>query len=294
MEEVSNLITQKLNTLADAGDCRPLQSKRKAITALLPYAMWQERDGRPEMFDTFLRAARASRERQLTWNRIKQAAITLIFEASPRAIILTSPHIPWDRLTDRGDLVQRWATAISAVPYTEEVGQSVVDMLLQIASVDELVPSIPVDIWPWLNKRPPLPPICFGRDAGSHSRVVKAVRALKDTEVLTSYFLLVWSEWNELRDHRSFAKMRASIQDDLGGIGMDDYRTELIQRLDHVLGQLDLGLEYLKQHNPELGKYDLWKMKRRYRKLKELLVDVERRASSSMTAHFRALTPERT
>jgi len=149
------------------------------------------------MFDTFLRAARASRNRQLTWNCIKQAAIPLISEATPRAIVLISPHIPWDRLMDRGDLVERWATAASAVPYTEEVGQSVADMLLQIASVDELVPSIPVDVWSWLTKRPPLPPICLGRYVGTHSRVIKVVRALKDTEVLTSYFLLIWSEWNE-------------------------------------------------------------------------------------------------
>jgi len=229
------------------------------------------------MFDTSLRAARASRNWQLTWNRIKQAAIPLISEATPRAIVLISPHIPWDRLMDRGDLVERWATAASALQYTEVVGQSVADMLPQIASVDELVPSIPVDVWSWLTKRPPLPPICLGRYVGTHSHIIKVVRALKDTEVLTSYFLLIWSEWNELRDHGSFNKMRAAIRKDLDGVGMGHHRAELVKRLDHVLGELDRGLEHLKRHSPDLGKYDLWKMKRRYRKLRERLLGVERR-----------------
>ena len=243
------------------------------------------------MFDAFLHTASASGERLLAWGRIKPAVVKLLSEASPRVIVLASPYIRWSRLWDRGDLVERWATATSAVPYTEDVGQSVVDVLLQIASVDQLVPSIPVDIWSWLAKRPPLPPTCFGLYVGTWSHVVKAVRALEDIEVLKSYLLLVWSEWNDLPDHRGFDRMCASIREDLSGVGKGHHRVELIQRLDHILGQLDRGFEHFKRQNPGLGKYDLWKIKRRYRKLRKLLLEVERRASFSMTAFFRVLTP---
>lgn len=291
MEQVLNLITGKLETLIEAEDCCSLRLKHKAITALLPYAVRQEQDGRPEMLDTFLRVARTSRERQFTWNRIQQVSITLFSEGSPRAIILASPHIPWDLLTDKGGPVQQWVSAASAIPYTEDLGQSVVDVLLQIASVDELAPSIPIRVWSWLTKRPPLSATCLGRYVGTRYHVVMAVWALKDVEILKSYFLLIWSEWNDLRDHRGFDRMCVSIREDLGGVGMGDHRMELIQRLDHVLGQLDRGLGHLKQHNPELGKFDLWKMKRRYRKLRELLLEAERRTSSLMTVLFRVLTP---
>jgi len=58
---------------------------------------------------------------------------------------------------------------------------------------------------------------------------------------------------------------------------MGHHRAELIQRLDRVLGELDRGLGHLKRHNPDLGKYNLWKMMRRYRKLRKRLLEVEKR-----------------
>jgi hypothetical protein len=173
-----------------------LQYNRKAITVLLPYAIRQERDGKPMMLNTILSAVRASKEWEFVWHRVGHYASGLLRGASPRAIVLVLPHIRWDRLVDRGDLVQLWATAVSAVPDTEEVASSVVDTLLQIASQRDLLPYIPADIWLWLTKRPHLQPICLGRNVGTCAHVVKAVRALKDVEVLKSYFLLVWSEWN--------------------------------------------------------------------------------------------------
>jgi len=94
----------------------------------------------------------------------------------------------------------------------------VVDTLLQIASEDELVPSIPAGVWTWLTKGPSLPRICMGRHIGARPRVVKTVRALKDVEVLKSYLLVVWSEWSDLRDGPGFNKMCASIRWDLSGI----------------------------------------------------------------------------
>ena len=177
VEQVSRLVTQKIKMMAEAGDCGPLRSKRKAITTILPYAVWRERDGHPEMLDTVLHAIRASRMSEFAWCYVSQSVSTMLSGASPRAIVLVSPYVPWSRLTYRGDLVQRWATTASAIPYTEEVARSVVDTLLQIASDDLLSPYITADIWSWLTTRPPLPPVCLGRDLGACACVVKIGRA---------------------------------------------------------------------------------------------------------------------
>ena len=294
-----------------------LRRRRKAITTLLPYAVRQERGGQPEMFDAILDAARASGALRFMWSPITQFADTLISEASPRAIVLASPHIPWDQLTDRGDLVQQWAAKASTVPDSEEVAQNVVDMLLQIASEEKLAPHIPAGLWSWLTKRPSLPPICWGRYVGADGFVLKVVRGLEDVEVLKSYLLLVWSEWGifwsdwdtlqagrlplrtereALRPERDtprsygFDEMCASIREDFSGIEMSHHRAELIQRLNHVLGELDRGLEHLNQHNPQLDKSDLLTMKRGYRRFKGVLLEVEMRTSSPMIALLCALT----
>ena len=261
--------------LAELGteDHHPLRSKHATITALLPYAVW-ERDGRSEMLDAVLHAARASRTERFILAHINQFFSTLLSEASPRAIILVSPHIYWYFFRYRGDLVQWWAATVSAVPYTDEVAQCVVDTLLQIASEDRLVRYIPADVWSWLTKRPSLPPICLGRRLGTYAPVVKVVRGLKDIEVLKSYFLLVWSEWDT---PDGLDEMCTSIREDFGGMGMRHHRTDMIKRLDHVLGQLDRGLDYLRQHHPRVDngrpqwiESDL--RKDNYRQLRETLL----------------------
>lgn len=275
--------------MAEAHDPDKLGSKYKAITALLPYAVWQERDGQPEMLDMFLRAARASRMLRFMWYRVNQFASTLLSEASPRALVLASPHIRWYLLTNRGDLVQRWAAATSAVPYSEEVAKSVAGTLVQIAPQSELLPHVTVDVWSWLTKRPFPPPVWLGGYFAANLHVAKAVRGLKNPEILKSYLLLAWSEWGALWNE-VFDEICASIRKDFGGTGMDHHRADLIQRLDYVLGQLTQGLEYLKQQNPNLSRVDLQTMKQQYRKLREILLEVERRMYSLMTMLFRMLT----
>jgi len=133
-------------------------------------------------------------------------------------------------------------TAVSATPHTEEVARSVVDALLQIAYQKELLPYIPLDIWSWLKTRPSLPPGCVGCFFGSFPGVIKAVQGLKDVELLESYLVLVWSEWGAV-SNEGFDEMCVSLPKDFGEIGMGHHRANLIERLDHILGQLDL--EYL-------------------------------------------------
>ena len=276
--------------MAEAEDYHPLESKYKAITALLPYAVWQERDGQPEMLNTIMHAIRASRMEVFMWDQVTLFAGTLLFKASPYAVVLVSPHIFLGQARDRRDLIQQWAETVSMVPYTEEVAQCVVDTLLQIASEPSLGPHIPINLWLWLTKCPSLPPTCHGRTLGTFGNAIEVVQALKDIEVLKSYLLLVWSEWGE--PHFSgFEKMCILIQEEFGGVEMGHHRADLIQQLDHVLGELDRGLRYLNQHGPQLNRYFQERRQKSYRKFKEVLLEVERCKSPPLIIFFCMLTP---
>jgi len=57
MEEVSNMITQKLETMVKATDRNRNCPKHKAIIALFPYAVRLGRSGKQRIVDTSLRAA---------------------------------------------------------------------------------------------------------------------------------------------------------------------------------------------------------------------------------------------
>ena len=226
MEQVSRLIILKVNAMANTEDRDELCSKSKAVSTLLPYAVWREKDDESEMLDTVLHAVRGAKMLNPMWHSTNQYTSGLFSGATPRAIVLVSPYMLWH--TRREALVQRWAASTSVVSPTEEVAQSVVDMLLQIASDKKLSRHVTVDIWWWLATRPSLLPTSMGRCFGTNLDVVKAVRKLKDTEILTSYLLLLWSEWNPLWDDSSVDEMCASIREDLGGIGVGHHRADLI------------------------------------------------------------------
>ena len=63
---------------------------------------------------------------------------------------------------------------------------------------------------------------------------------------------------------------------------MGHHRADLIQQQDHVLSQLDRGLEYFKQHNPELGEGGLWARKYQYQILRGTLLETNAKAISGM------------
>jgi len=255
--------------------------KRKAIVALFPYAVRQDRGGDRRVVDAFLGIAKAPGIGTFMAKEIT----TLLEEASPdspnQVVTLLSRYADWE-FPFGGDTVTWWAAAVVAVPYTEEVGQSVVDTLLQIASVNELRPYIPVDIWSWLKKRPSLPPVCRGRSVGTTDQVVRAVRELGDLEILESYLLLVWSEW-DIICWGGVAEMHTLIREDLGGIGMGRHREVLIKRLDHILGELGRGRWYLNQHNPEVNVHHIPTTREQYGELKGSLLEVDRKALEVLT-----------
>ena len=66
------------------------------------------------------------------------------------------------------------------------------------------------------------------------------VRKLEGIKVSKPYLLLVWSGWDSL-GHRVFIKC-GFIRKDFGRVEINCYRADFVQRLDHVLRQLDRGL----------------------------------------------------
>jgi hypothetical protein len=208
--------------------------------------------------------------------------------ASPRAIILATPYLGLGqrRHSDTKYVASKWVAAIPVAPRTEEFAGSVVDSLLQVAANPQLRPSIPADFWLWLNERPPLPPICEGRWLGGGRDVVRTVRVLKDINILTSYLIAVWSEWEQFYPD-GFSEMQVSIREDFNGIGMGCHRAELIQRLDCVLGELDrrAGRFYSDLEDDRLWRHrvgdDLLNMKDQYGQLKRMLQEAEERTPHS-------------
>ena len=90
------------------------------------------------MIDAIVLIARISGT-TFPWHRIKAQVAAVFDESSPRSldrvITLISSYVPWhDGGVYTGIAVTRWAVAVSAVPYSEEVGQSVVNALLRISS----------------------------------------------------------------------------------------------------------------------------------------------------------------
>ena len=77
--------------------------------------------------------------------------------------------------------------------------------------------------------------------------------------------------------------MCTSIREDLGGIGMGGHREVLIKRLDHVLGQLDSGLEHLRQQRPLLNENHIPQARKEYGDLREVLLAVNKEASEILT-----------
>ena len=191
-----------------------------------------------------------------------------------RAIILMLPCLDWnDRWADK-TTVTWWAAAALALPYTEEVGKSVVDVMLQIASCRSLRPHIPIDIWVWLKKRPSLPPWSKGPSRAIYPGAIDHIRGLGDIEILKSYFLVVWSEWWHLPQNH-LGRAEVLIREDFGGIEMQDHRKDLIEQVHHILGELDKGTAYLKPRWPKYDERRVRWAKESYKKLEEVLLEVD-------------------
>ena len=278
VEQVSNTIIQKIERMDEVPSTDPmLWSKFKAISALFPYAAHLARGEQRGMIESILRISSKLSSRGFMWHRIGPYITSLFDESSPplnNAITIAAPCANWiDGLYTQG-AVARWAAAVLETPYSEAVCQSVVGALLSIAPSASLRPHIPVEIWAWLKKRPFLPPTYEGRLLAALPEVIRHIQGLGDIELLKSYFLLVWSEWEFLHP-LSPTEMAIVIRNQFCGIEMWRHRKDLTERLDQVLSQLDRGLEYLEQYNPRMVEVRVVWARRQYRQLKEVLAEVD-------------------
>ena len=198
LDEVSRLITLELEGMAERADPNSIRRKRKAISALFPLAILLARRRQGSMLDAFSRVARASDSGEFMWHHTKPFIVTLFDMPNPPPLNwvlgLISPGVLWhDR--PHHDSVATWGVV---TPLSTEVDRSVVDMLLRIAFVASL--------------RPHIPPELSGRSKGTEGHIVRQVRAIGDIEILRSYLLLVWSEWDCIDDQsEGLAEMQISI-----------------------------------------------------------------------------------
>lgn len=267
-----------------ADDPTLIRSKHKPISGLIPYAIRLGQGMQLRVADLIIRASVASIPSFETpiWRRVQPYITTLFEEPTPSmngAIVRILPYMPWD-----DELQIRWVAAVSATSYTEDLCPSVVDTLLRVAHT-RFLRHIPIDVWAWLKRRPSLPPQFQGRIKAYWDSPVYHIRGLGDTEILKSYFLLIWSEWNTLF-HNGPHEMEIAIREDFGGIGMWYHQQDLIERLDHVLGKLDRGREYLKLHHPMILEDDIQLRKEQYGRLKRALLKVDRRTVETLTRTY--------
>ena len=93
-----------------------IESRRKAIFVLFPYAVWQERVGDHPITDEFLDVVRVSN----VGSFIAYQITTLLRKADPhfpnRLVTLMSPYVDWGRESDT-NTVARCAEVV-AVAYT--------------------------------------------------------------------------------------------------------------------------------------------------------------------------------
>ena len=118
--------------------------------------------------------------------------------------------------------------------------------------------------------------------------VVRAARALTDLRTLKSYLLLVWLEWDYLY-HDGHGEICTLIREDSGGVWMGHPRKDLLKHLDHILGQLNLGLDHLQQHKPSLKKSSIKQVKKQYVKLKQVVVEEDKKVAIAMACEFSKL-----
>ena len=248
-------------------------SKRKAISTLLPYAVLLEQGGQQGVINPILRAARLSgsdfsNHGKFMWRHVVVYISRLFEKRSPtslnRLIALISPFVPWGGALNNTIAVSRWAAAASAIPYTEEVGLSVVDALFQIAYIDLLRPHIPIEMWGWVKRGVSFPSVCSGLALGARVSTVAYVRKLGDVDLLKSYFVLIWTDRWIFRSAQTF-DMEVSLREDFCGAEMAHHRKDLIERLDYILGQLTRRVET----------YPVREAKAQYTKLRDILVKVD-------------------
>ena len=273
VEPVSSLIIQKVETMAEAKNLSPVVFKHKAICTLLPYAIFLEKLNQQKLADAIKKAIQALK--YYFFMVPIQSYIPILFRkpSSPFRnwlITLVSPQVDWNSEGHKENMVIEWAAASLTAPHTEEIIGSVVDTLMQIASVDSLCPNIPIDIWVWM-KQQSLSHVHQRQHWKTTPDTIHHIRRLGDLEITKSYLLLVWSEWSYFSAD-VLNEMEISIREEFDGIEMYYHRGDLINWLDCVIDKLGL-----------VNVDSIQGAQQQYEQLKGMLLDMDWKAMKSIS-----------
>ena len=220
LDEVSLLITQKLENLAERHDLESITRRSKAISALFPYAVSLVRVGQRRMADAISRTAGASKSGEFMWYRVKPFIATMFKKPNPPSLTwvlgLISPRVNWHSEPHDKNMA---ASRAAATPATSnpEVCWSVVDELLHIAFVD-------------ISRRGHKHSV--ERPEGTGEGITHQVRALGDDEILKSYLILALSLQGPVYGSpEGLAEILTLVREDFSGVGVGRHRKDLIERL---------------------------------------------------------------
>ena len=272
-----NLITRSLETMTGADQGSIYYGYIEAVCALAPYAILLEKNGRQDMANAIMHIVCGSRHHYFM-SSVQPHITTLLGKPNSPfrnwLIALVASYVNWEG-EDRGaDTVTAWAAAVSTVPDTEVVIQSVVDTLIRITNIDLLRPHIPIGIWVWMKKLQSLPVVYWPPYITTTSEAIRHVRGLGDFETIRLYFLAVFASYQRTSTD-VLDEVEILIRGDFGGIGMWDHREDLLNRLDSILESKVGHSEGLK----------------RCRKLKGVLLIMNREATKTFNRKFLKLTP---
>ena len=277
VEVVLNLITRSLETMVGADQAPVTSEGYGAVCALTPYAIFLEGNGQQGMANAIIQVVRGSRDPAFMFSLQPHITTLLGKPNSPFRnwlIALVAPHVNWEDEERGADIVAAWAAAVSTVPDTEEVIRSVVGTLMLITRIDSLRPHIPVETWAWMKKLRSLPVADWPPFLTITPGVVRHVRGLGDLEIIGSCFFAVlvswWSASAEVLD-----EVEISIRGDFGGIEMWGHRGALLNRLGSILEEMVANSEGSK----------------RCRKLRGVLLDMDKEATKTLTRKFLKLVP---
>jgi hypothetical protein len=198
-------------------------------------------------------------------------------EVRKEAVVRALPCLEgaWFHTEEKARFVERWLSTTTNIRYTQEIGQSVVEVLLRMACVHDWRRHLPAAAWVWLERRPTLPPVCWARALCCNDLGAISVLRHKNVELLTAYLIVVWSEWDWLPPWVC-SHMCSVIREVFGGQKMRGHRDDLRRRLQHIQGQFDHGLDHLWDQGSKMLAPHFQPTKEAYEELMKTLSDVER------------------
>ena len=109
------------------------------------------------------------------------------------------------------------------------------------------------------------------------------MQGLGDIEILKLYLLLVWSEWDTDNSDGWFEADMLTWLGEFDGMETWSYRDDLIKLLDRIQEQLERRLEYFQQQRPEIDEDCIERNKKRYWRVKNVLLGVYERVMETFT-----------